>query len=78
MEVLYDLDTEAAELCHELAMKMVRAATVGTHPDFIRMIRQLIQERVEPGTPRLVLGSSDPCPDVCQADCCPAPAARRP
>jgi len=42
MEVLFDLDTEAAELCGELGMKMVRAATVGTHPDFIRLIRELI------------------------------------
>jgi protoporphyrin/coproporphyrin ferrochelatase len=78
MEVLYDLDTEAAELCRELGMRMIRAATVGTHPDFIRMIRQLILERVEPGTPRLVLGRSAPCPDVCPEDCCPAPAAGRP
>jgi ferrochelatase len=78
MEVLFDLDTEAAELCRELGMKMARAETVGVHPDFIGMIRQLILERVEPGTPRLVLGSLQPCPDVCPVDCCPAPAARRP
>src|SRR4051794_18654446 len=43
MEVLYDLDMEAADLCHELGMKMVRAATVGVHPKFIRMIRDLLQ-----------------------------------
>jgi ferrochelatase len=76
MEVLFDLDTEAAELCQELGIRMVRAGTVGTHPDFIRMIRQLILERVEPGTPRLVLGSLNPCPDVCPVDCCPPPASR--
>ncbi|MBC7926652.1 MAG: ferrochelatase [Bryobacteraceae bacterium] len=39
MEVLYDLDTEASELCDSLGMKMKRAGTVGTHPDFVRMIR---------------------------------------
>ena len=43
MEVLYDLDTEAANLCNQLGMKMVRAATVGVHPKFIRMIRDLLQ-----------------------------------
>ena len=43
MEVLYDLDTEAQDLCKELGMKMVRAATVGTHPAFIGMVRQLIE-----------------------------------
>ena len=42
MEVLYDLDTEAADLCHELGMKMVRAGTVGVHPRFVRMIRDLL------------------------------------
>lgn len=42
MEVLYDLDTEAADLCKELGVKMVRAGTVGTHPRFVRMIRDLL------------------------------------
>ena len=32
MEVLYDLDTEARELCERLGVPMQRAATVGTHP----------------------------------------------
>jgi protoporphyrin/coproporphyrin ferrochelatase len=45
MEVLYDLDTEAASLCRELGMRMVRAATVGTHPDFVRMILELVGNR---------------------------------
>lgn len=39
MEVLYDLDTEAASLCAELGIHMERSKTVGTHPDFIRLIR---------------------------------------
>lgn len=38
MEVLYDLDTEARDLCGELGMRMVRAGTVGTHPGFVQMI----------------------------------------
>lgn len=42
MEVMYDLDTEAAELCRELDMRMVRAATVGVDPQFIGMIRELM------------------------------------
>ena len=41
MEVLYDLDTEAADLCKSLGMHMERAKTVGTHPDFVRMILDL-------------------------------------
>src|SRR3954452_3988827 len=46
MEVLYDLDTEAAELAAELGMTMVRAETVGTHRAFVGMIVQLIRERI--------------------------------
>jgi protoporphyrin/coproporphyrin ferrochelatase len=61
IEVLYDLDTEAAGRAKELGIKLVRAATVGTHPAFIRMIRQLIKE-------------FDPIRDRCPADCCPAPS----
>ena len=58
MEVLYDLDTEApSNWRDELGMKMVRAATVGTHPAFVRMIRQLIAERVLPNEPKLAMGS---------------------
>lgn len=45
MEVLYDLDTEAKDLCAELGMKVVRASTVGTDPGFVRMVRDLIGTR---------------------------------
>ncbi len=73
MEVVYDLDTEARELADELGMKLVRAATVGTHPAFVRMIRQLIAERILPNEPKLAMGSFGPSRDVCAPDCCPAP-----
>ena len=72
MEILYDLDTQAKELCAELGLNMVRAQTVGTHPRFIRMIRELIGERLDEGLPRPALGSLSPRPDLCPADCCPA------
>ena len=45
MEVLYDLDYEARATCEELGLTAVRAATVGTHPKFIGMIRELILEK---------------------------------
>ena len=73
MEVLYDLDTEAQQVCQELGINMVRAATVGTHPKFIRMIRDLILERMNPDAPKLALGSFGPSHDVCAENCCPAP-----
>jgi ferrochelatase len=73
VEVLYDIDTEAFRLATELGMKLVRAATVGTHPAFIKMIRLLIAERLFPNEPRLAIGAFGPSHDVCAVDCCPAP-----
>lgn len=73
IEVLYDLDDAAQTIAREIGLNMVRAATVGNHPGFIRMIRELIQERLE-GSQRLSTGRFGPSHDVCPADCCPAPA----
>jgi ferrochelatase len=42
MEVVYDLDTQARQVCDQLGIQMVRARTAGTHPRFIRMIRDLV------------------------------------
>ena len=60
MEVIYDLDTEAAALCEELGITMRRAKTVGVAPEFVRMIRGLLLQ---------------PC-RVCEPDCCPRPVRR--
>jgi ferrochelatase len=70
LEIVYDLDTEAMTLCRELGLNMVRAATAGTHPVFVKMIRELILERVDPETPRRFLGSNGPHGDVCLQGCC--------
>ena len=78
MEVLYDLDIEARHLCDELSLPMARAKTVGVHPEFISMIRELVEERMNPSLERRALGSLGPRQDVCAEDCCPAPAARPP
>jgi protoporphyrin/coproporphyrin ferrochelatase len=73
MEVLYDLDVEARRLCDSLGLPMSRAQTVGVHPRFIGMIRELILERLDPMKERLAVGSLGPRPDVCAENCCPAP-----
>ena len=73
MEILFDLDTQARELCAELGLQMVRAEAVGTHSRFIRMIRELICERLDQRQPRLALGALGPRPDVCALDCCAMP-----
>jgi protoporphyrin/coproporphyrin ferrochelatase len=72
MEVLYDLDIEARQLCDSLALPMARAKTVGVHPKFIAMIRELILERTA-GEERRALGTLGPRQDVCTENCCPAP-----
>ena len=76
MEVLFDLDTEAAELSNEIGLNMVRAGTAGTHPDFVGTIVDLVAERLDPMRPRLALGTMGIRPDVCPPDCC-APPTRR-
>jgi ferrochelatase len=76
MEVLYDLDTEARALCEEVGINMVRAATAGTHPAFIKMIRELIVERMTPNMPRRFLGTRGPGHDACPVDCCLMGAGR--
>ena len=70
MEVVYDLDVEARDTCDRLGINMVRAQTVGTHPRFVRMIRELIAERMDPTAPRQAIGTLDPRPHVCPDDCC--------
>lgn len=69
MEIQFDLDTEAKNVCAELGLNMIRAGTVGTHPRFIRMIRELILERTD-GEARQCVGRLDPSHDVCPIDCC--------
>jgi ferrochelatase len=73
VEVLYDLDVEAQQLCDSLGLPMRRAKTVGIHPKFIGMIRELILERMNPTSERRALGLLGPRPDICAEDCCPGP-----
>jgi ferrochelatase len=64
MEVVYDLDVEAAALAREHGIEMVRAGTVGTHPKFVAGLAELIRECEARGVA------------ACAADCCPPPVRR--
>jgi ferrochelatase len=77
MDVAYDLDVEAVALCAELGINYVRAATVGAHPRFVRMVRELIEERLGNSPRRAALGTHGPPPDNCPTDCCLPLHARR-
>jgi ferrochelatase len=72
MEILYDLDVEARQLCDSLPLPMTRAKTVGLHPKFVAMIRELIMERMDPFVERRAVGALGPRANVCAEDCCPA------
>jgi protoporphyrin/coproporphyrin ferrochelatase len=72
MEVRYDLDVEAAEAGQRLGMQVARAATPGTHPRFVAMIRELVAERMSGEAERPTLGTLGPPCDVCPAGCCAA------
>ena len=75
MEVLYDLDTEARQICDSGGIQMVRASTVGVHPLFLEMIRELICERTGECAARAI-GQYGPNHGECESNCCPAPARR--
>jgi ferrochelatase len=70
VEVLYDLDHEAQAVCDELGIEMVRAATPGTHPLFVSMVRELIAERIWPETEKRWLGTMGPSQGTCLEGCC--------
>ena len=70
VEVLWDLDVQAAATADELGLVLTRAATVGTAPPFVAMARELVLERMEPDRPRRALGSFGPWPDTCPLGHC--------
>jgi protoporphyrin/coproporphyrin ferrochelatase len=72
MEVVFDLDVEAAETASELGLELVRAGSVGTDERFVRMIRELVLERHGDAEPR-ALGTRGPNWDACPRDCCLTP-----
>jgi len=78
MEVLFDLDTEAKAVADDLGINFIRAATVGTDPQFVRMIRELILERMTANPERRALGRRGPTHDICPLNCCLSGAERRP
>jgi ferrochelatase len=75
VEVLWDLDEEAAGTAAKLGLDYARAATVGTDPRFVAMVGQLVDER-RSGAPKLALGPMGPSHDTCPIGCCPAPVRR--
>ncbi|MFE0426543.1 ferrochelatase [Streptomyces sp. NPDC058953] len=80
MEVLYDLDTEAAAKAAELGLPVRRSATVGADPRFAAAVRELVLERAATERGERVrpcaLGALGPSHDLCPVGCCPARGPR--
>lgn len=78
MEVVLDLDVDTAKRAEVAGIKMIRAATVGAHADYVAMVRDLVVERMGDSAERKTVGKLAPKHDFCPADCClsgrPAPA----
>ncbi len=71
LEVVWDLDNEAAGTAKRLGMGFARAATPGLDSRFVVMVRELVTERLEPNAPRQRLGTV-PVWDECPSGCCQA------
>ncbi len=70
MEVVLDLDVEARQKAETLGLRLVRAGTVGSHPAYVEMVRDLILERMSANPERRWLGTRGPNFDWCPPDCC--------
>jgi ferrochelatase len=75
MEVVFDLDTEAAATAKESGLAFARAASAGDHPVFVSGLVDLMVERAaaargeQPDRP--VVGSGTVGWYECSTDCCP-------
>lgn len=72
MEVIWDLDTQAAQTAAGLGVRLVRTPTVGTHPGFVaglagRIAAELRQPAGDPGPGQF-----------CHGDCCVNPRSHAP
>jgi ferrochelatase len=76
LEVLWDLDEEAAATARQLGLGFARAHTPGTDSRFVAMVRDLVMERITgPAYGRKALGTLDHW-DFCASHCCPAPVRK--
>jgi ferrochelatase len=76
VEVVHDLDVEAAATAAAAGLAFARAEAPGSSRRFARMVCELVRER-DPGGPALALGDFGPAAGQCPADCCRY-APRRP
>ena len=76
MEVVQDLDTEAAATAARCGLRFQRVPTVGVHPAFVRGIAQSVRSVRAGQAPDVAFGT--PLPTPCVQGCCPNARAQRP
>ena len=70
VEVVWDLDTEAAETANEVGVDFVRTPTAGTDPRFVSALVDLVEERLGRRGPVETVTGFPATPDVCGVACC--------
>jgi ferrochelatase len=78
MEVVYDLDTEAAQTAERLGLRLVRVPTVGVDEAFVAGLVDLLEERAAEARGEPVATGFGVRPSVCPAGCCPNLRQARP
>jgi protoporphyrin/coproporphyrin ferrochelatase len=72
VEVIWDLDTQAAQTAKDLGLRLIRTPTVGTHARFVADLAQRIVTALDAGLTDAVDG------DLCHGDCCLNPRSQAP
>ncbi len=73
LEVVWDLDNEAAETAGKLGLGYARAATPGIDPRFVTMVRELVTERLDARAPVVDLSRLGRNAACGTDGCCAAP-----
>jgi len=76
LEVVWDLDNEAADTARKLDLGYARAATPGADPRFVTMVRELVMERLDSAAPVRELSRLGINPACGTYGCCAVRAGR--
>jgi ferrochelatase len=76
VEVIWDLDTEAAQTAKDEGLWCFRVPTPGTDPRFVAALADLVEERMREGAARRCATSFGGTSDVCGTGCCLAGSSR--
>ncbi len=72
VEVIWDLDTQAAQTAADLGLRLIRTPTIGTDPGFVADLAARIAAAVEIGPTEAAAG------ELCHGDCCRNPRSQAP